>query len=439
MVTEFLGWVARKLGLERWASKQIRKCTDFFADHFSPLARRWLIVLLFVAFLFMSGPWRDEWNKFRLKYFSQSGGALETNYVPTTLPVLTTNSGRIPRTQNMSANVMLSNGVPLVLHGTNGATYVMTDKGPLQVLPPSPPNSMSGPLWNILHRLKDRWDKARWYELLWSNILTLIDIAFALIMAILIAIAITTVADSADAELREEIKSRLATPSVNPTLPKTEDKGAAPEDEKIQSLLAESKKLSSLLSESGIQAVYGAVLKRSIVEQEYAPEIQSVVRETTTLKILTVAGFEYIGKGADALIYKCIEGCSHKSIEVILVDPLKGHAVILDRVAKLSGHRDKTYSEPKLKQQISETRETLQKMHQDGKNIKLFYTPMHPVFRLLIADNCLFFSTYSGEHGHEAPLYKVMRCEAGGGESSWYDAFVQLFDNAKSGSEQQNI
>jgi hypothetical protein len=144
-MSEFIKWlwklIVKKLRLDRWASKFASKIFEFLADHFSHLARRWLIVLLFVTFLFMSGPWRDEWKNFQNKYFSL-GQNSETNLVSGTLPVVQMNGATAGLT-NKTFNMIVTNGFPILMH-SNNATYVMTLQGPVLALPASPTKTQAG-------------------------------------------------------------------------------------------------------------------------------------------------------------------------------------------------------------------------------------------------------------------------------------------------------
>ena len=199
------------------------------------------------------------------------------------------------------------------------------------------------------------------------------------------------------------------------------------------------RKLASMLDRSGIKVVYDATQQKQITEQEYASDIREAVASSKCLKLLTIAGYEYLGKGQDSLLYDIILANKSLTLEVVLLDPSLGEKVIKERVSKLKT-RDGTYNAIKLKSQIADTKKTLKDFKLiKAKNVKLWLNPNHPVFRLLILDECLFFSTYALGHGHEAPVYQIAKDNNSGTGSSWYESFVKVFENAKNASIEQNF
>jgi len=274
----------------------------------------------------------------------------------------------------------------------------------------------------LYHLGSDLWH-VKWGEFLWRNVGVILSFFGWLVLATLISLLITAISDSVAVKVREEIGALKAAG------PSDSQKRADLSGAKL--LQEEMRNLAKLLDKSGIKAVYDAKLNVQISQQDYADEIRSVVARSTRVRLLTIAGYEYVGRGRDALLYDAIRANKKLSVEVILLDPTKGGKVIKERVEKLK-KRDNTYTAERLKSHIADTRTILQQLRvESGIKIQLWYSEFHPVFRMAIADDSLFFSTYGEAHGHESPVYYVVKDNPRADGLSWYESFVKVFDNAK--------
>jgi hypothetical protein len=199
--------------------------------------------------------------------------------------------------------------------------------------------------------------------------------------------------------------------------------------EKVDSLVG-------LLEErAGIVAVYPAELHKAISDQPYAQPILKALNESSTLRILSIAGYEYLGKGAESLLYKTIAKKPGMGVEVIILDPDKGMDVINERVACLKANRENTLSVSEIQRQIGAMRRTLSTLKGNGRpgSVELCHCKHHPVFRAILLDDCLFFSTYDANaHGHETPVFKVERQKE---KASLFEAFDQLYKNTRAQSK----
>lgn len=125
--------------------------------------------------------------------------------------------------------------------------------------------------------------------------------------------------------------------------------------------------------------------------------------------------------------------------ECILLDPDKGSATIKERLSDLK-ERDETYTEQQLLQHIDSTKGILRHLKTVcAKRIELWKTGNHPVFRMLILDDCLFVSTYTKGHGHESPVYQITKDSKKSDGSSWFESFVKFYENIKICSEKCSL
>lgn len=201
--------------------------------------------------------------------------------------------------------------------------------------------------------------------------------------------------------------------------------------------------LEMLDQKSGIKQVYpwqGS--KQRVIGQEYAADMIEVLRKSERVRVLSIAGYEYIGKGQKSLLLREIEKRPSLEVEVIILDPKKGHHVLDQRASELR-KRDANYSVGNLSHEIEETIRQITRLKAERKDvpnagaIALYLTKQRPPFRLVIFDSCLFLSTYEkGQHGHETPVYRLQKApDDADGQLSLYPAFVTLFDNTKRSSE----
>lgn len=187
---------------------------------------------------------------------------------------------------------------------------------------------------------------------------------------------------------------------------------------------------------AGIKKIFTAKRNSPIINQPYSSEILKRIPNSRNIKILCIAGYEFIGKGeGTSLLYDYFR--QHWiTADVILLNPENINTrPIQERLSQLK-ENDTPYSAEKLKKEISATADkikTLKSIRLDG-TVELHYCKFHPIFRLIILDDCLFMSTYECDlHGHEAPVYLIEKAKPEG--LSLYNSFVNLFDNIKNHSE----
>ena len=203
------------------------------------------------------------------------------------------------------------------------------------------------------------------------------------------------------------------------------------------SSLSQVELLRQMLSESGISSVYPSDPNVSIQSQSYATEVKLAAAMSKTIKMVSIAGFEYLGRGADSLLFNAIIKHPTADIEIILVDPENGSHVIDQRIMELV-ERDPTYDKKRIQYEINATIETLKKLRLTHKGkLTLSLIGEHPIFRLLIFEECLFVSTYAAKiHGHESPVFKITPKPNGGG---FYSSLDGLFRRMKAESHEASL
>lgn len=188
--------------------------------------------------------------------------------------------------------------------------------------------------------------------------------------------------------------------------------------------------LTGLLEErAGIVKLYAAEPKVSVSKQPYSQPILEALSASKSLKLLSIAGYEYLGKGSESLLYEAICKRPQLEVQVVVLDPEKGLDVIKERVACLQQNRENTLSIVEIQRQIKQMPLMLESIAQANRTgaTELRYYTRNPGFRIVILDQCLFFSCYdSNVHGHETPIFQVERREK---KPALYQAFDQTFAN----------
>lgn len=197
-----------------------------------------------------------------------------------------------------------------------------------------------------------------------------------------------------------------------------------------------------LRKKSGIQEIYSPEIGKPLTQQDYVSDVEEAYAKSNRCWLMTIAGYEYIGRKKKSLLWNWLKTNDHVSIKVILLDADKAQPVISKRAEDLR-KIDNNYCARQLKEEISQTENLLKELavrrkpHANAATINLFKTSLNPVFRLLIFDDTMFVSTYERNcHGHESPLYRIIKPDAlDGDQLSLFNSFEALFDNVASQSQ----
>jgi hypothetical protein len=193
--------------------------------------------------------------------------------------------------------------------------------------------------------------------------------------------------------------------------------------------------LLKLLDErAGIKCIYEGERGKPASKQKYSTDIEKDVSETKSLKILSIAGYENIGKGEGlSLLYSILKRDCGLDVEVILLDPA-AEEIIKERIKQLQ-HNNPQYSNGQMKSEINETIERLKTLKKIRNNdtVKIYLYNDHPIFRLIICDDCLYMNTYETDfHGHESPVYRICRTHSEErNKLSLYSTFLNYFEKIK--------
>lgn len=197
--------------------------------------------------------------------------------------------------------------------------------------------------------------------------------------------------------------------------------------------------LDNISNKAGIKQIYHSKRGVPAICQPYSSEVMKKLADSRTIKLLSIAGYEYIGKGeGKSLFYDVIRERHYVNAELILLNPTNDET-ISERISQLK-RQDQSYTNDQLKNEILETTKkvkVLEKTRND-ESIKLYYCKFHPIFRLIILDDCLFMNTYEMDyHGHESPVYKIDKLQPDNITDclSLYNSFYNLFDNIKKHSD----
>ncbi len=173
------------------------------------------------------------------------------------------------------------------------------------------------------------------------------------------------------------------------------------------------------------------------IHQPYTKVIMKELRNSGSLKLLSIAGYENIGKGeSNSLFYDFIKENHTIDLHVILLDP-DGNETIDKRVSQLRKVYP-SYTSSQLKNEIKSTADKIKRLKRARKSGKteLYYCKFHPIFRLIILDHCLFMNTYEESiHGHASPMYKIDKVkDPTSSNLSLYSSFDCLFENIRENS-----
>jgi len=190
------------------------------------------------------------------------------------------------------------------------------------------------------------------------------------------------------------------------------------------------------IQEAGVESVHKYEKDVPTRQQKYADSIRSAAGMTKQIRLLTIAGFEYIGRGPDSLLYDVIKQHPNIDVEVIILDEncTEGKLVVADRTSKLH-LRDENYDEKSLCEHIQKTSECLKKLRLSGRSGKfeIRHIGTNPIFRMLIFDEEMWVSAYEQNvHGHESKLFRIMRSAT----ASWFMAFESFYKDAKARSKE---
>lgn len=199
--------------------------------------------------------------------------------------------------------------------------------------------------------------------------------------------------------------------------------------------------LDNITDKAGIKQIYPGKRGTAAIYQLYSSDMMKSMGNSQTIKLLSIAGHEYIGKGEGAsLFYDVIRERHWINIEIILLSPDSADT-INERISQLK-QKDSSYTSERLKQEILETTnkvKILTSTRNNDNSIHLYYCKFHPIFRLVIFEDCLFMNTYEMDyHGHESPVYKIDKVPSDNitHRLSLYNSFCNLFEHIKKHSTQ---
>ncbi|NOU35818.1 MAG: hypothetical protein HOO88_03480 [Kiritimatiellaceae bacterium] len=192
--------------------------------------------------------------------------------------------------------------------------------------------------------------------------------------------------------------------------------------------------LDLLGSKSGITQIFPAHNDRPVEQQPYAKAIRDQLKNTRTIRMLSMAGYECFGKGPNALIYEELADRPGLAATFLILNPIEDNPIIDKRLVQLR-HCDPAYTKVNFIRDINKTITAFSsivtsdsRVNTNSGALKLGLLTCDPVFRLLIFDNCLFMSTYEEDaHGHHTPMYRIDAPEQEG-HTSLYGSFVRHFD-----------
>jgi hypothetical protein len=193
----------------------------------------------------------------------------------------------------------------------------------------------------------------------------------------------------------------------------------------------------TLDEKSGIERIFNGVKEIPAIHQKYALDIMSEIKKTTSIKLLSIAGYENIGKGESrSLLYDYIRSNPNIDVEAIVLNP-DCKNVCEERVNQLR-HSCPNYTIEKMIYEINETLIKLKMLNDSRKGtsskMNNYIYNYHPIFRLIIFDHCLYLSTYERNlHGHESPVYKIINISENDiNRSSLYASYLNYYNKIKS-------
>ena len=183
------------------------------------------------------------------------------------------------------------------------------------------------------------------------------------------------------------------------------------------------------VQEAGLFRVYQSDPEKTIKQQSYSNDMRAKLGTSSRMRILTIAGYEYVGRGSDSLLWEGVRKRPDLHVEIVLLnaDCEEGKGVIASRLQCL-GKRDPSYDEDQLRDHIGKSLKTLKKLKAEHKGrFDLKLLKEHPLFRILILDDEMWISAYEPDaHGHESKVFHFKSS----GASAWFSAFEALYEQA---------
>ncbi|HEX4085431.1 MAG TPA: hypothetical protein VHY22_11005, partial [Chthoniobacteraceae bacterium] len=189
----------------------------------------------------------------------------------------------------------------------------------------------------------------------------------------------------------------------------------------------------------GIEEVFRSGGATSVQRMDYAKDVRDAVENSATVKIASIAGYEFIGSLGKSLLFDTIHNKPALNVEVVVLNATARADIIKERAKALKAVGS-DYNAGKLTEEIERTTNAMRGIADsrsagDGY-VKYYKTKLHPAFRIILTDTALFVSAYQSNcHGHQAPVLKIRRTFAENGPSgmSLYAAFAAHFENLKTG------
>lgn len=209
---------------------------------------------------------------------------------------------------------------------------------------------------------------------------------------------------------------------------------------------AEVKELIRLLElHAGLKRLYPSDARNPVMDQPYCADMRRHLAQTKLVKLLSIAGYEFLGRGEGSVLYEILAETSHIAVEVILLTPDNSSRDVVDARLKQLLKRDPQYRAENLRNHINETMERLRhlKRNRKGRNageIKLYTISHHPIFRLVVLDHALYMSAYGEErHGHESAMFRFDPVDEDSGRESLYAAYDAYFDAIRARAAQVTL
>jgi len=185
----------------------------------------------------------------------------------------------------------------------------------------------------------------------------------------------------------------------------------------------------------GIDEVFRSGITSPVNRLDYAKDIRTAVLESKSVRIASIAGYEFIGSMGKSLLYDLLRSNAGVNLEVVLLDPVARKDIVHERVRALRS-ASVEYADQDIETEISKTTAAIQSLVDsrgggDG-SICLYKTRLHPAFRMVLTDSVIFVSAYQNNcHGHQAPVLKIRRVfdQHGPTGMSLYAAFSAHFNN----------
>lgn len=210
----------------------------------------------------------------------------------------------------------------------------------------------------------------------------------------------------------------------------------------------ESERLAELVyKRAGMKQIYASDPTLPVNRQPYAQDMRHFLATTRRLRVLSIAGYEFLGKGHGSLLYSILEDNPHIAAEVIVLvndgSPAANKVIEARRQQLLK--RAPEYTKDRFRQDITSTISSLTRLaklrrEQNAAEVKIYTISTHPIFRLVILDDWLFMSAYEDEcHGHESAMFRFERVpeDEESERMSLYPAYNAYFEALLAGARRQ--